>query len=117
MWDPRTDRSTDFAIRVAVRWFNNFLGHRPVPWSLLPRLSGDLNVSNRVKESLENINVDGSKMECDCVNSWLQGAEFNNGYNCDDANEVTECAPKVAKDGYNFEFQEDTSQSAIVSEL
>ena len=56
-------------------------------------------------------------MECDCVNSWLQGAEFNNGYNCDDANEVTECAPKVAKDGYNFEFQEDTSQSAIVNEL
>jgi len=64
-------------------------------------------------ESLENINVDGSKMECDCVNAWLQGAEFNNGYNCDDANEVAECAPKVAKDGYNFEFQEDTSQSAI----
>ena len=54
-------------------------------------------------------------MECDCVNSWLQGAEFNNGYDCDDANEVNECAPKVAKDGYNFEFQEDTSQSAIVS--
>ena len=56
-------------------------------------------------------------MECDCVNSWLQGAEFNNGYDCDDANEVNECAPKVAKDGYNFEFQEDTSQSAIVREL
>ena len=72
---------------------------------------------NRIKESLENINVDGSKMECDCVNAWLQGAEFNNGYNCDDANEVAECAPKVAKDGYNFEFQEDTSQSAIVSEF
>ena len=70
-----------------------------------------------MKESLENINLDGSKMECDCVNSWLQGAEFNNGYDCDDANEVNECAPKVAKDGYNFEFQEDTSQSAIVREL
>ena len=80
-------------------------------------LFGKLNDSNRIKESLENINVDGSKMECDCVNSWLQGAEFNNGYDCDDANnEVTECAPKVAKDGYNFEFPEDTSQSAIVSE-
>ena len=57
-------------------------------------------------------------MECDCVNSWLQDKAFANGYNCEDTlkDEVKECAPKIAKDGYNFEFPEETSQSAIVSD-
>ena len=58
-----------------------------------------------------------SDMECSCINDWmLETNGIVSGYDCNKADvDIHNCPPQSLMDGYIFNFQEDTSNTAIVS--
>ena len=64
-------------------------------------------------DSITSLKTDN--FECDCINDWMTAAEFVEGYDCEKSEIEGKCPPRAVQDGYQFNFYEDSSDTAIVS--
>jgi len=67
-----------------------------------------------LKENLKELNVDGSELECSCLNNWLLEQDYVTGYDCEKENDE-KCSPVVIRDNYEFDFALETPQNAYVN--